>query len=139
MPVLRVVCYWIASIVAAGTVAGLAHFSTYSASHGAFWDAFALYTIPIPMAVGMFHLPALAVGSVVCVQLSGRAGRPLTALLGIALALALAYHVVSLLRGDRDHWAYFAFVTVDVIVLFVIGLLVAPVSASSARREIHRA
>jgi hypothetical protein len=139
MPVIRLVCYWVASIAAAGTVAGLAHFSTYSSSHGSFWEAFALYTIPIPMAVGMFHIPTLVVGTVVCIQVSGRAGRPLTALLGIALALALAYHVVSFLRGDRDHWAYFAFVTVDVMVLFVIGLLVAPVSTRPARREIHRA
>ena len=139
MPVLRVACYWIASIAAAGTVAGLAHFSTYSASRGPFWEAFFLYTIPIPMAVGMFHIPTLVVGSVVCILLSGRAGRALTALLGIGLALALAYHVVSVLQGDGDHWAYFAFVTVDVLVLFVIGLLVAPVSAKPARREVHRA
>ena len=139
MPVLRVVCYWIASIAGAGTVAGLAHFSTYSSSHGRFWEAFVLYTFPIPMAVGFVHIPTLVVGSVVCILLSGRAGRPLTALLGIALALALAYHVASSLRDDAEHWFYFAFVTVDIIVLFVIGLLVAPVSARPRRREVHRA
>ena len=136
MPVRRVVCYWIASIVGAGTVAGLAHFSTYGSNYGRFWEAFALYTIPIPMAVGMFHIPTLVVGSLVCILLSGRAGRPLTALLGIALALALAYHVVSWLQHDHDHWYYFAYFTVDLIVLFVIGVLVAP---TPPRREIHRA
>jgi hypothetical protein len=133
------VSYWIASIAGAGTVAGLAHFSTYSSSYGSFWEAFALYTVPIPMAVGVFHLPTLVVGSLVCIQLSGRAGRPLTALLGIALALALAYHVVSWLKNDDDHWFYFAFVTVDLIVLFSIGLFVAPVSSKPPRREVHRA
>jgi hypothetical protein len=136
MPVLRVVCYWIASIAGAGTVAGLAHFSTYSSSSGSFWEAFALYTVPIPMAVGFVHLPTLVVGSLVCILLSGRAGRPLTALLGIALALALAYHVVAWLRDDPEHWFYFAFLTVDLAVLFVIGLLVAP---TPPRREVHRA
>src|SRR5262245_49193947 len=107
MPVLRVVCYWVASIAGAGTVAGLAHFSTYSSNYGSFWEAFALYTVPIPMAVGFVHLPTLVVGSLVCVLLSGRAGRPLTALLGIALALALAYHVVAWRRADSEHWFYF--------------------------------
>jgi peptidoglycan/LPS O-acetylase OafA/YrhL len=78
----------------------------------------------------------LVVGSLVCILLSGRAGRPLTALLGIALALTLAYHVVSWRKHDGDHWFYFAYLTVDLIVLFVIGVLVAP---TPPRREIHRA
>jgi hypothetical protein len=60
-------------------------------------------------------------------------------LLGIALALALAYHVVSWVNDDEDHWFYFAFVTVDLLVLFCIGLLVAPVAAKPASREAHRA
>jgi len=100
MPVLRVACYWVTSIAGAGTVAGLAHFSTTPPRTDVFGKRSCSYTFRSRWPFGFVHIPTLVVGSVVCILLSGRLGRPLTALLGIALALALAYHVVSSLRDD---------------------------------------
>jgi len=131
------VWYWIAGIVGAGTVAGFAHFSTYGSSHGAFWDAFWLYAIPIPMGIGVFHVPTLVVGTVVCVFLSRPPGRVIARVLGIALVCALAFHVAAQLTGYKDHWFYFAFVTVDIIVLFAIALFVSESRGAARHPERH--
>jgi bacteriorhodopsin len=117
-----IVGYWLLSTAAAGTVAALAHFPTYSGVRGSFWEVFLLYTIPIPMALGMLHLPALLVGSVLLLLLEGRHGDRIISLLIFATGLLAVAHLIAHLADARGHWGWFAFVSVDVLLVLALGL-----------------
>jgi len=82
-------------------VAGLAHFSTYSSSHGRLERSCS--HVPDPDGRRLRPHSDLVVDPWFAFCSRAAWERPLTALLGIALALALAYHVVSSLRDDDEH------------------------------------
>lgn len=118
----RLALYWIMSTAMCGTVAALARFPTYSGTHGTFWETFGLYTFPLPMALGMFHLPALALGSMVCVALrSGTVRR----LLSAGAGLVVASHILAHIAYPRDHWGILAFATGDILVLWLMSRFIA--------------
>jgi hypothetical protein len=121
----RTVTYWITSLCAGGLVAGIGHFSTYSSSHGKFFDAFWLYAMPVPMGLGIFHLPAIFAGTILCGLFSMRFGKRLAGLLGVLFLLALIAHLALQFERGNGYWEYFAFGTVDLGILAIIGLLVA--------------
>jgi hypothetical protein len=123
---IRLLCYWITSVLAAGSVAGVAQLPTYSGSAGSFTERFALYATPFPVALGMLHLPALALGSVICLALASRARRLIVLALGGTLVLAVILHVVAHLARFKDHWQFFVFLTADLAVLLAIGLASGP-------------
>ena len=119
----RLLSYWILSACAAGIVAVLARFPVYSGGAGSFVETFLLCSIPIPMALGMFHLPAQLAGSVVCIWRGRPFFRSITKALAVVFLLALLAHAVAGTSGYQDHWWFFAFATVDVGILLIIGLL----------------
>ena len=135
MQAIRILTYWLTSVVAAGTVAGLAHFSTYSSHRGKFWEAFALYTIPIPMALGMIHLPMLILGTIACKKFATPIRWKLLNFIAVCFVIAVLFHIVCMLMGNRDHWALFAFVTVDLGILLAIGFFMPVESRTQDRTQ----
>lgn len=119
---LRLAVYWTTSVVGAGLVAGLARLPTYSGNVGTFSERFILYAIPFPVALGMLHLPALVVGSVLCLVLATRARRILVIWLGITLAVAVAMHLLAHVASLNDHWIFFMYGTIDIAILWALGL-----------------
>lgn len=122
----RLLLYWMLSILGAGTTAGLAKFPTYAGNIGSFGERFALYTIPIPMALGMFHLPTLAVGSVICLLVNPARAKSFCLWLGCAFALGMVFHLLFALNGTDGAWGLFAFVTWDIGVLAALSYAAIP-------------
>lgn len=120
---IRLVIYWVVSIVSAGLVANLASLPTYAGSSASFADRFTLYATPFPVALGMLHIPALAIGSLICLAIGSRIRRVLVVGLGTVLAVALALHLLAHVAGFKDHWLFFMYGTADVAILWVLGLL----------------
>jgi len=125
MSALRVPIYWLMSFIAGGIVAALARFHGYSGGYDGFVQTFWLYAIPIPMAFGMFHIPTMIVGSIICAALKGSKGRLLTYLCGGAFFIALLLHIAFRIFTGDGHWFWFAYFTVDLGVLAAIGVVVA--------------
>lgn len=122
---LRFPIYWLMSFIAGGIVAALAHFHGYSGGNDGFVQTFWLYALPIPMSIGMIHIPTMIVGTIICAAFKTSKGRLLTYLCGGTFFIALVIHLaLNMFTGD-GHWHLFAFVTVDLAVLAAIGVVVA--------------
>ena len=121
----RIALYWGLSILGAGLTAVLAKFPTYAGTGGTALERFLLYTIPIPMALGMAHIPMLALGTLICVAITPARAATMARGLGLVFGLASAGHGLLQFAG-HDTWGWFAFVTIDVGVLAALAFAEAP-------------
>jgi len=55
--------------------------------------------------------------------------------LGVALVGALVYHVVAQMTGHVENWFHLAMVTVDIAILFTIGLFTAGAPRAARQRS----
>jgi len=112
----RLAIYWFASFAGTGLVAEVARFPVYSGA-GSLGERFMLYAWPLPMGLGMFKVPVLLAGTLVCIHLGRTNARRYAVALTTLLSVALCLHALAQFSGEREHWFIFAYVTFDLAAL----------------------